>query len=114
VDIAQFIQKYSKPAFTELLNIIFISDWKQPDGGWRMYCLRHSMVTRNTKTVRCWYGNKVEEYWYTKDGVYKRWDKPRVTYKTTLKNGSNKTILNVYFTEAELEEWKQTQTTPHQ
>jgi hypothetical protein len=114
VDLNQLTEKHGKQATLDLLNIIFISDWKQPEGGWRMYCLRHGMVTRNTKTVRCWYGNKVDVHWYAKGEVYKRWDEPNVTYKTTLKNGSNKTVLDVHFTQTQLEEWKQREANPNQ
>lgn len=79
-----------------------------------MYCLRHGMVTRNTKTVRCWYGNVKDNHWYTVNGEYKRWDKPERQYTTILKNGSGKTIFSLVFNQEQLEEWKQRETNPNQ
>jgi hypothetical protein len=106
VDLTQLTEKHGKKAALDLLNIIFINNWKQPDGGWRMFCLRHGVVTRNTKTVKPAYAGKNESYWYTINGIYERQQKPEIHYRTKLRNGSGKVIFDVDFTPEQLEEWK--------
>lgn len=118
MDITQFIERYKKPAFIELLNIIHIKNWRMGSADWRMYCLRHHLITRATKTVRVIRADKQNNHFYYRDTPegrkYQRWDEPQVLYRLCLKNGSGKTILELRFTQEMLEEWKQNETNPNQ
>lgn len=112
MDIKQTIEKHGLEFFNELLDIAIITNFKLPRDFWYGFALRHKLIKRTTKVIRptC---VKSDNYFYYVEGTYGRQREPQVQYKFLLKNGRGDYVLNVSFTQNQLEEWLN-ETNPNQ
>ena len=91
MDLTQFIQKYGRQAFEELLDIVIIKNWKMNEGEWRYYCIKHGIIKQTTMIVTCNYYES------------------QPAFSFTLRNGRGKKILSMTITSKNLKEFQSNQ-----
>jgi hypothetical protein len=111
VDLKQAISAYGVNAVLEFIDVMEIANGNATPEYWREYCLRHKLITRNTKIVRVYKADKRKETHYYKNGKFGLYE-PQNVYWLYLRNGSGKTIIFISFTEQEYKEW-QNETNPN-
>ena len=93
----RYIETYGKQAIREALDIILIAEGRMTNENARNWLLKHGLIKKSTRTVRCrYYGNEVRREY--RPGVgHVNLENPYRNHNLQMYNGRNQTVFSFLF-----------------